>query len=173
MTRKIKRSGRTIIAATSGLLIYTLFFAWYDGFGANSEKIDPHQLSKLSPGLQAQLMQHVARDNKALFFVCLNEFESQPVYTLAEACHPDWLVKWQLKTSMENGFPNQSYEVIRYQTPGLFVQAISESYIGSGTQENYTGRILSTDDFWLNTKLMIAIFLTLPILSIIYRVGKT
>ncbi|NQV15845.1 hypothetical protein HQ531_10345 [bacterium] len=170
---KIKRSARTIVLATTGLLLYTLIIAWYDGFGSNVENVDAQFPSTLSPVLQRQLTSHLQKGFRALYFVYLSEPEAQAYYDLSKACHREWLIKWQINRSMTAGFPKQSFDVIRYRTPQAFVQAMTKNQQAfSKPQKSFEGRVLSTDGYWLNMKFLMALGLAVPILSSIYKASR-
>ena len=167
----MKRSGRTIIKMTLGLVIFTTFIGWYDGRELDSaelENLDSSGLPNIVKSSGERIRQ--AGDTGPVYLVLEKGALSAALVDWRSASIPDPVVKTQVKKALSSSFPEKGFTVIRFRNLLTFSNAmISARDLSVGPLD---GILFSSQHFVLNVKGVIAVILMAAMLTVIIKIDK-
>lgn len=145
---KMKRSGRTILVVSLGLLVYTLFLAWYDGGQLSQADLKALDLTRVPQSLQPVIQKMIDDQDQGPVHLVT----TQPGITRwSRATLPDPVIGLQLSTTLSDAYPENDFRIVHFRNVAEFIELVSLVDL------DLQGALILKENYIFNLKTLISI----------------
>jgi len=145
---KMKRSGRTILVVSLGLLVYTLFLAWYDGSQLSQAGLKALDLTRVPQSLQPVIQKMIDDQDQGPVHLVT----TQPGIThWSRATLPDPVIGLQLSTTLSDAYPENDFRIVHFRNVAEFIELVSLVDL------DLQGALILKENYIFNLKTLISI----------------
>ena len=169
---KLKRSGRTILVVTLGVLTYTLFMAWYDGQPLTPARLQELSGEQIPPAFQPGL-ERLKRDQYTgdIFLIKPVTETDRFIQSWSRASHSDPLVLLQLRSTLSQTYPGNPFRALRYRNLASFVEDLEADPVDPVTLRQAI--LIQGDRYWLKLKFLLSWILGGILVVLVCRLDRS